>query len=516
MKAKHAVCLATAVIMTASMAAVFAGCGEEKVAVKWYDGTKVLQTTKVTKGEKAEKWTPEKDGYIFVNWYSESSLTDVSDFDTKIEKDTNIFAGWRSATVEKDMRIWYAIGSGAGTMKASNWQFATTPDRNEENEVIYDDDGYATFTPVTGKESVIFKKAEDSNTFTLELTLYGGDIFRFATGKINSSDWSGDASNAEVGIGALEGFAYADGFNPNDKVDVTADSKQYGEVKNAAGDVVFYGGSENGHLETSYWNLWVADGMDGIYTFTMTTYPGEDANNTITWTRKGDAPVIEETHKMFFVGTIGEDPDSWSAPAAGTEATYLDKQKDGTFKGYITITEDNYASWAEKGTKAALKLKNEVSGIDYGINGTKDNFLVDAGTWCFTFNPENDEIKYEKCDYYVVGTLRDGTQNVSFENIKTDFAKMTSTDGVTYTYDLVVEDMSKVDGYTWLADKGEGQYIFAMKVAFGAGVGGAKDWFNPSQENNPLGDTNCYLTETGTYTVTFNATTGAWTIEKAE
>ena len=507
MKAKHAVCLATAVIMTASMAAVFAGCGEEKVAVKWYDGTKVLQTTKVTKGEKAEKWTPEKDGYIFVNWYSESSLSEVFDFDTKIEKDTNIFAGWRSATVEKDMRLWYAIGSGAETLKASNWQFATTPDKDEEDEIILDEDGYATFTPVAGKESVIFKKAEDSNTFTLDLKLRGGDIFRIITGAINS-DWSGDASKAEVGIGALEGFAYADGFNPNDKVDVTADSKQYGEVKNAAGDVVFYGGSENGHLETSYWNLWVADGMDGIYTFTMTTYPGEDANNTVKWTLKEKLDPLTESHKMMFLGGHN----GWNTGAldadgnAKDEKDLLVKQTDGTFKGYVTVTEDT-----------ELKLYNTISASWYG-DATGGNFAITEGTWCFTYNPENDEIKYEKCDYYVVGTLRDGTQNVNFGEIKTDFAKMTSTDGVTYSYDLVVEDMSKVDGYTWLADSkntnGIEGAIFAMKVAFGAGVGGAKDWFaSAAVEGHCTGD-NYYFTETGTYTITFNVTSKAITVTK--
>ena len=495
--------------MTASMAAVFAGCGEEKVAVKWYDGTKVLQTTQVTKGEKAEKWTPEKDGYIFVNWYSESSLSEVFDFDTKIEKDTNIFAGWRSATVEKDMRIWYAIGGGAGTMKASNWKFATTPNRDDDNEVILDDDGYATFTPVTGKESVIFKKAEDSNTFTLELTLYGGDKFRFVTGAIND-DWSGDASKAEVGIGALNGFAYAAGYNPNDKVDVTAESKQYGEVKNDAGKVVFYGGSENGHLETSYWNLWVADGMDGIYTFTMTTYPGEDANNTVVWARKGDAPVITETHKMMFLGGHnGWDKEALDKDGnAKDKKDLLKKQDDGTFKGYVTVTGET-----------ELKLYNTIGASWYGDAANKGaNFKITEGTWCFTYNPENNEIKHEKCDYYVVGTLRDGTQNVNFENIKTDFAKMTSTDGVTYTYDLVVEDMSKVDGYTWLADSkntnGIEGAIFAMQVAFGAGVGGAKDWYPSAAVEGHCTGGNYYFTETGTYTITFNATTKAITVTK--
>lgn len=494
MKAKHAVCLATAVIMTASMAAVFAGCGEEKVAVKWYDGTKVLQTTKVTKGEKAEKWTPEKDGYIFVNWYSESSLSEVFDFDTKIEKDTNIFAGWRSAAVEKDMRIWYAIGEGAGTLKASSWQFATTPDKDEEDEIILDEDGYATFTPVTGKESVIFKKAEDSNTFTLELTLYGGDRFRFVTGAIND-DWSGDASKAEVGIGALNGFAYAAGFNPNDKVDVTAESKEYGEVKNDAGEVVFYGGKENGHLETSYWNLWVADGMDGIYTFTMTTYPGEDANNTVVWERKGDAPVIEETHKMMFLGGHN----GWNTEAldkdgnAKDEKDLLAKQSDGTFKGYVTVTKDT-----------ELKLYNTVSAAWYG-DATGGNFKITEGTWCFTFNPENDEIKYEKCDYYVYGTFIDGEGNAVNYSVKEGVTpKMTtSDDGATYTVTFTATDVTSNPNFAWIKKENK-PGVFAIKVVFGCSLG-------VKQEYTAAGGDNFYLEE-GEHTVTLTTSTSKVTV----
>lgn len=491
MKTKKAICLATAVVLTASMAAVFAGCGEKKVTITWYDNTEEIKTTKVKKGSTVEKWTPTKDGFIFVDWYEESSLSKTFDFDTKIEEDTDIFAKWRSSKVEEDNRIWYAIGSGAGTMKASNWKFATQAATDPDTEeVILDDDGYATYTVKPGFEDVVFTKGtkandEAPNVYELTLTLYANDIFRFATNAYND-DWTGDVGKAEAGLGSLNGFAYKD-------------DNEHGEVKDSAGTVVFTGAKEFVADPTS-WNIKVA--ASGIYKFTLSTYPGFDSSNSMTWEKTGEAPVIEETHKMMFLGSHN----GWNLEAldengeAKNEEDLFVKQTDGTFKGYVTVEEDTQ-----------LKLYNIVSAAWYGENGDA-NFNITPGTWCFTYNPENDEIKYEKCEYYVVGTMRDGTENVNFENIKKDFAKMTTEDGETYTYELVVTDVSGVEGFTWLKEKNA---VCAVKVAFGTSIGKVTDngWYTPEGSAD---DGNYYFEAEGTYTVSINLTTQKVTItEKA-
>ena len=524
MKAKKWLCVVTALVMLLGITTFATACSDKNtVEVTWYNGRKELRVDKVKIGEKVTSWTPTRENYIFNGWFSDQTCDTPFDFTKAIEEDTAIYAGWRNAVVADDTRIWYAIGGGSGTLQICSggaaWEFATEAEKNGNGEVIYDADGYATFKVKEGFEDLIFEAIEgEKNVYTLELTLYAGDKFRILTGAIGS-DWSGDKSKAEIGLGNFEGFDYADGTNPNGNAEVTADEKTYGEVKNEDDEVVFYGGMENGNYSTHMWNAWLAEGKDGKYRFTITTFPGDDKNNTVMWELVEPIEALEETHKMFFTGSIYEKDKFENAP---TEPIYLtqDKNNKDLWTAFLTIDDNDLltaGAWGADnpqidGTVAAVKVKNEIGGADYGVgaeSGTAGtgNLLLTKGTWCITYVAKTNIVSYEKCDYYVVGTFLDGTEKVEFA-VKGDITpKMTTTDdGVTYTAEVEVTDVTANPNYSWIKKEGGEDKIFALQVVFGTSLG-VKDWY---------GGGNHYLTEAGTYTVTFTVNGGTVTeVKKA-
>ncbi len=514
MKAKKWACIATAAVMTASLAAIFAGCGEDQVTVTWYNGRNVLKTDKVDSGATVKEWTPERDGYIFTGWYEEASLSTEFDFSTKIEEDTQIYSAWRSATVEADTRIWYAIGTGAETMKASNWKFATEA-ATDENGPILDENGFATFTEKEGFGDLIFDKAEDSNVFTLNLKLRAGDKFRFITNAIND-DWTGDAGKAEVGLGSMPGFEYAAGINPEKSSEVTLESKEYGVVK-IDGEVVFEGGKEF-NTDPKGWNIFVKEGHDGEYKFTLTTYPGEDTNNTLAVEWVGDLPELTETHKMYLVGTHAAGNKEWNVDDKTYKNDwYMKKENDGTFRTFVEIKNDMFPSWGD-GAHAYVKVKNEIDNKDYGVDGGMENIALTEGTWCITYNPDGNKVKFEKCDYYLVGTIRIGDKNYNFESFDPSIQpKLTTNDnGATYTITYKVDDMSNVDGYKWLKDKEmkdtKAKPVAAFKVIFGSSIG-VKTWFD-AEDSGVEGETNYYAAEAGNYTFTLTTSDNKFVVTK--
>lgn len=66
----------------------------DKYNVNFYDGETVLDTVQVVSGEKASSIVaPEKDGFVFDNWYKEPTFENVFNFDTEvITAETNIYA----------------------------------------------------------------------------------------------------------------------------------------------------------------------------------------------------------------------------------------------------------------------------------------------------------------------------------------------------------------------------------------------------------------------------------------
>ena len=321
-----------------------------KVTVCWYQGSKVLREEKVEKGTKLTAWTPDPvEGKDFTGWYAEASLTQEFDFETVINEDTDIFAKFTSNVFVADDKSYYLIGTGSGDMKQSGW--------NHDNSMA----------------SLVMTKTENAsaNVYEITILMYAGDAFQICYG---------GTYDGQVGIGYVPGVEYADGTNRYDNNTYTAADKKFATVKNAAGEVVFEGHDEF-NKEYWTWNVFLAEGQDGIYKIIYTTYPDHPADNTITYELVEKKEPLAETHDMYICGTVS----NWDFSA--------------DFQMKADDTKENYSFLLNITEPAEIKLRNKIGDAWYGVAadstapwilGSGDqNLALEAGVYKIEYSVAN-------------------------------------------------------------------------------------------------------------------------------
>ena len=329
-----------ALIMVLSLSiACFVSCKPEetppagdsdKVTVCWYQGSKLLKEEKVAKGTKLTTWTPPAvEGKDFTGWYAEASLTQEFDFDATINEDTDIFAKYTSNVFVEDDKEYYLIGTGSGDMKQSGW--------NHENSM----------------QHLVMTKTDNAtaNVYEIEILMYAGDAFQICYG---------GTYDGQVGIGYVPGVEYAAGTNRYDNNTYEADAKKYATVKDESGNVIFEGHDEF-NKEYWTWNIFLAEGQDGVYKIIYTTYPDHPADNTITYKLVEKREPLAETHEMYICGTVS----NW------------DFSDD--FKMDADDTKENYSFLLNISEAAEIKLRNKIGDVWYGAE--KITVVNECGTW---------------------------------------------------------------------------------------------------------------------------------------
>lgn len=471
------------VLVLAMALCVMAGCGEKpeasstpsqsesnKVTVTWYNGSTELKSEQVEKGTKLTSWTPTAEGKTFTGWYKEASLTQAFDFEAVINEDTDIFAAFKSDAYVEDTNEYYLIGSGSGDMKNSGWDHA----KSQASLMMVKD------TTITNK-----------NVYKITITMYAGDRFQICFG----GDWNG-----QQGIGYIPGCEYADGINPNDNTEYTAADKKYAEVKDADGNLVFIGGDEY-NKESFVWNVILADGQDGKYEFTLTTYPDNMAYNTIEWKLVEKVEAQEETHNMQIIGTNN----NWLTDGTGIQMT---KSEDGSsWLGFITVTSDMWMDWLPEGAMAGVKVYNLVSGTYHDNNGG-DNIYLEEGTYAIKYTVEGNVVEVQKLEYYIVGTFKDADGNAVNFSIKVGTTPVMIVENGVATATFETYDVTGMKDFNWMVDQGK-PGVMAVKVVFGCELG-ILDWYS----DDANGGDNWYL-ELGTYTITLDIANKTVTVTKA-
>lgn len=442
---------------------------ENTVTVSWYYGSKLLKEVKVEKGTKVVSWDPVVEGKTFTGWYAEASLTEPFNFETVIEADTDIFAAFKSDAYTEDTNSYYLIGTGAGDMLQANWDHA----KAEANLTMTKED-------VAG-----------ANVYTIELKLYAGDMFQICYG----GSWDG-----QVGIGLMKGAEYADGYNWYSASDVTAADKKFAQVKNEAGEVVFIGADEYGKT-FEVWNAKLAEGQDGIYKITYTTYPDSKAYNQITFELVEKIEPMSVTHEMHLVGEFN----GWNASDDNADFHLKASDDKATWSGFLTVTAEDLAA---DGT-VEFKVVNQISQGWFSPDGG-NIVLTEAGTYAVKYTVEGDKVEFEKCDYYIVGTLKDAENKAVNYAVKAGVSpKLELQADGSYVVSFTAYDATDLGDYSWMVDQGKTDpdgvaAIISIKVVFGAELG-IKDWYSAE------GGDNWYLSA-GTYTVTLKD--GAATVTK--
>ena len=430
------------------------------VTVSWYDGTKLLKEEVVEKGSKLTSWEPQKDGSTFMAWYAEASKTQLFDFNTVINEDTDLFAGFKGAFVE-DTNTWCLIGSGAGTLKGSNW--------NESAEV---------------EETFKLTKSAQANTniFTIEnVVLYEGDAFQVRI----MGTWTG-----QHGVGYLEGYTEL----------ATADGDVVGEVV-VDGERWFFANGGFGESPKG-WNVNVA--KSGVYTISIETNPGSNDYDVMRIVRTGDAATIEITHDMYVVGTVFD----WAATPEGQMATDQ-LREDFTFT--LNVTEENYADWtadnAVYGTVcAAVKILNNVNGSWYGVSGQtadgtswtlstagQDNLLLKAGQYNVSYNAATDTatVTLSEKGYFLAGVV-DGGDHWDCSAVNHQLEKVSDTEYVVYY------TFTPADTASWIKDAGK---VGAVKAVYGFSGNSADLWFGREEDQE-----NMMVDSYGLYEITLHLT----------
>ena len=400
-----------------------------KVTVSWYQGGKLLHEQKVEKGSKITPWTaPTIEGKDFTGWYAEASLTQEFDFETVINEDTDIFAKYTSNVFVADDKEYYLIGTGSGDMKQSGWNHANS------------------------MEHLVMTKTENAsaNVYEITILMYAGDAFQICYG---------GTYDGQVGIGYVPGVEYADGTNRYDNNTYTAADKKFATVKNAAGEVVFEGHDEF-NKEYWTWNIFLAEGQDGVYKIIYTTYPDHPADNTITYELVEKKEPLAETHDMYICGTVS----GW------------DFSDD--FKMSADDTKENYSFLLNITEPAEIKLRNKIGDVWYGAEkitvigecGTWNdggNLALEAGVYKIAYSVESDSATIEAVakSFWLAGVVNGGghwdcSSGIEFEKVNETTYK------AYYTFTEADTDASWMTGF-----------VGACKAVYGYAGWAADIWY---------------------------------------
>ena len=408
-----------------------------KVTVSWYQGSKLLKEEKIDKGSKVANWDPPVvEGKDFTGWYAEASLTQAFDFDATINEDTDIFAKYTSNVFVADDKEYYLIGTGSGDMKQSGW--------NHENSMAH----------------LVMTKTENAtaNVYEIEILMYAGDAFQICYG---------GTYDGQVGIGYVPGVEYAAGTNRYDNNTYEADAKKYATVKDANGNVIFEGHDEF-NKEYWTWNVFLAEGQDGVYKIIYTTYPDHPADNTITYELVEKREPLAETHEMYICGTVS----NW------------DFSDD--FKMAADDTKENYSFLLNISEPAEIKLRNKIGDVWYGAEkitvvnecGTWNdggNLALAAGVYKIAYNVESDTATIEAVakSFWLAGVVNGGQYWTCGSGI--EFEKVDDTTYKAY-YTFTEAD---TDG-SWMTG-----FVGACKAVYGYAGWDADIWYgNPENGDN--------------------------------
>lgn len=302
------------------------------------------------------------------------------------------------STFVEDTTTYYAIGTGAGDLSASSW------DMN-----------------YTGLSFVKDTTVTDANVYTLTMKMYAGDHFQI----IHDASWNGQMGasylSGAIGYGS---YAYA-----------TFDSENKMEL---------FGGGD--------WGSDIEAAQGGVYTFTLTTYPGSTDLNTITYTRvvnydmtiRGDVAETDMTDiggNWEYVLIVDEDDlkrDAQGAVVAdGAEYAAVQVYNSAKSQGYY-LAEGDYTAYND----------TQLGSVN----------LLPKGAYYITFSESSDKIA-------ITPTAHD----IEIQGIQTP-VKMAIGEGAwTATVTVVASDYAESQDYAELSlyDRVSGGSLATLQLSAG-------------------------------------------------
>lgn len=410
--------------------------------VSYVDATnnnEILKESQVLEGEKAERYTPEKEGYVFDDWYATPSLTRKFDFDSPITKDTTIFGYFTSDEFEKDSRDFYILGSSS-----------------DNNSILYN----TQWKIKNDTQKLTKSENENVNEYTVTLDLYVGDSFQFA---IN------DDFENQRGYGYLNGEP----------------EKYFKENKN--------------FLDPNSRKANISVLEAGNYTFTLTTHPWSDeyettnpsyteenkevfnynVTDTISFVRNGD-PIVAPSTELLDIHIKGSYITGWNHDTSAEYTMTYNAETDTyeysheiiegdsfMFYNFIKYVDENGEEHTTLGSVVinADSVDRENSDLDALILNPASNIMAaKRGTFSFSYKRQTNlvTIKYDPTftstytpadTWYISGSgITEPLKSSAFGNNLTDAQKFTKVEGKDNTYEMTL-DLAVGDLFQIVHDK---------------------------------------------------------------
>lgn len=399
------------------------------------EDNKVLKTEDVAEGNKATVWTPEKEGYTFVQWYATPDMLHVFDFDKAIMQDTTVYGYFTSAAFEEDTRTFYILGSSS-----------------DENSVLY-----GTSYKLTNETAQKLVKTDKngSNEYSITLDLYLGDAFQIA---IN------DSFENQRGYGYLDAAA-AEGY---------------------------FGGKPN-FLDPNPRKADIVVERAGNYTFTLTTHPWSDAyetdhasyseekkenfnfnvEDTISFVRNGD-PIVAPSDAPLEIYVKGAYITGWQHKTSQEFTMVYDAEKDVYTYSHEFVAGDNFMfynftkylgednKWHNTlgsvclNTDTVDKEQSDVEALE--LKPSSNIAAKKSGTYSFVYDRNTDKltIKYDSAftqgytpadTWYISGSgITEPLKSSAFGNNLTDSQKLSKESAYLFkiTLDLARGDLFQI------------------------------------------------------------------------
>ena len=399
------------------------------------EDNKVLKTENVAEGNKATVWTPEKEGYTFVQWYATPDMLHVFEFDKAIMQDTTVYGYFTSAAFEEDTRTFYILGSSS-----------------DENSVLY-----GTSYKLTNETAQKLVKADKngSNEYSITLDLYLGDAFQIA---IN------DSFENQRGYGYLDAAA-AEGY---------------------------FGGKPN-FLDPNPRKADIVVERAGNYTFTLTTHPWSDAyetdhasyseekkenfnfnvEDTISFVRNGD-PIVAPSDAPLEIYVKGAYITGWQHKTSQEFTMVYDAEKDVYTYSHEFVAGDafmfyNFTKYLGEDNKwhntlgsvclntdTVDKEQSDVEALE--LKPSTNIVAKKSGTYSFVYDRNTDKltIKYDSAfiqgytpadTWYISGSgITEPLKSSAFGNNLTDSQKLSKESAYLFkiTLDLARGDLFQI------------------------------------------------------------------------
>ena len=273
-----------------------------------------------------------------------------------------------------DTTEYYIVGGGEGSVKENGW--------SNTNHVL----------------AMKRDESADHNVFSITLNIYADDAFQI----VHDDSWDGQMGISFFLDVTEEG---ADAFGDSCK----------GVVKNADGEVVFYGGGMFGS------DITLQKGHDGVYTISLHTFPDSDKESYITYTKDSELSALLDMYVVSDMNDFGFNQTKY-------EADHMVKRSDNVWKKRVEIKDSDLKRDADGnkvttgGQYAAIAVRNNVPDAEgyhevtcdgnrtpvAVIEGDKYN-LLPAGAYTFYYDPAKKTLTIEDgaTEIYFIGDFSD-------------------------------------------------------------------------------------------------------------